>query len=152
MLWTLLLTALAAPITLDGEWVIIGDHEAKTGRVSVVGCHGRRNTWKLEQQGDTVHATYVQGRSSSGMRRTSHTRVTGSLSGEWRDDTLRLEGAEVWTTIPFMGGPQPSETRRRLFELSLVDGHLVGTQDGKPVRLAPADLSPPSEPCGPPPS
>ena len=152
MLWTVLLTALAAPIRLEGEWVIMGDHEARTGSVSVVGCHGRRDTWRFEQQDDRVQGTFVQGHSVSGMRRTSHTRVTGRVSGVWTDHTLRLEGAEVWTTVPLMGGPQPSEQRKRQFELSMVDGHLIGTRDGKPVRLAPADLSPPSASCGPPPS
>ena len=143
-------TAWSGPPDVEGEWVIIGDHEATRGSVRVISCLSRRPTWRFETVGVRVTATYVPGRVTTGMLRSSTTTVSGSLEGAWTDATLRLDGEEVWTTAYRFDSRESTQQRHeRHFVLTMKGDHLVGTLSGKPVRLAPADLTEAERPCGP---
>ena len=142
------------PVDVTGEWLIIGDHEAIQGPVPVVKCHGRRATWRFAAEGDGVTATYVAGHHTSGALRPTRTTVSGELSGGWRAGSLHLKGEETWRTVSRSSVNAVAsrvERHPRTFSLALERDHLVGTLNGAPVRLAPADLQTKPEDCGPPP-
>ncbi|MBX2803632.1 MAG: hypothetical protein KTR31_38495 [Myxococcales bacterium] len=145
--------AAASPPDITGEWVIIRAHEPRTGTVPVVSCHGRRATWRLEvsDRGQVV-GTLIPAHHTSGARRPTRTTATGEVSGTWQQGALVLSGTEVWRTVHLLGNTAPQlEQHPRRFVLTPDKDHLVGTLEERPVRLAPADLTEPTGPCGPPP-
>lgn len=145
--------AFATPPDVTGEWVIIGDHEPRTGRISVVSCHGRRATWRFEVSAEgRVTGTLMPSQHRSGAQRPTRTTASGEVTGAWTEGSLVLSGAESWRTVHLFGStPAQVDKHPRRFVLTPEKDHLVGTLEERPVRLAPADLSKPKEPCGPPP-
>lgn len=157
--WTLLsLTpqpARQTPDDLSGRWIAVyPGTEPEPGPIHRTDpCYGGIRFLVLQQKDDRVEARLYNQDPASGAERRSHTLLSEETEGTIRGRHLKLSGEHVVTT-EYVDQPEISRDRQPVsydLELDAKTLHLVGTRDGKPIRLAPLALEPLEGDCGDPP-
>lgn len=147
--------------SLTGLWVKVLEDvpglklpPAKSGPVEwVLGCARGYEVMLLRVDGDRVVVKWAYKEPASGVMRPDWYEEAGRAEGSLHDGTVRLEGAHVrvhgWTDRP--------ETKVKCLpvqyelELDPDSGHLIGTRNNQPLRLAPLVVRARTASCGDPP-